>query len=111
LKLFDDPFFAGFVRKHQGLGLTLQDISVFAKAGRAESATDPAPLMMVDTIINLKPVDQWRTGLPRDQLVDAMDAALPCIDEVFLSAQFNTRLPKVRGQHVAIASKFMRDTR
>jgi len=50
--------------------------SVFAKAGRAESATDPAPLVMVETIINLKPVDQWRTGLTHDQLVDEMDAAL-----------------------------------
>ncbi len=50
--------------------------SVFAKAGRAETATDPAPLVMVETIVNLKPEDQWRTGLTHDQLIDEMDAAL-----------------------------------
>ena len=36
---------------------------VFAKAGRAETATDPAPLEMVETIINLKPPEQWRPGM------------------------------------------------
>ena len=37
--------------------------SVFAKAGLAETATDPAPLEMVETVINLKPPDQWRPGM------------------------------------------------
>jgi Cu(I)/Ag(I) efflux system membrane protein CusA/SilA len=50
--------------------------SVFAKAGRAETATDPAPLEMVETVINLKPPEQWRPGLTPDQLVAEMDAAL-----------------------------------
>jgi Cu(I)/Ag(I) efflux system membrane protein CusA/SilA len=50
--------------------------SVFAKAGRAESATDPAPLEMVETIINLKPPDQWRKGLTPDKLIAEMNAAL-----------------------------------
>lgn len=50
--------------------------SVFAKAGRAETATDPAPLVMVETIINLKPQDQWRSGMTHDKLIDEMDAAL-----------------------------------
>jgi Cu(I)/Ag(I) efflux system membrane protein CusA/SilA len=35
---------------------------VFGKAGRAESATDPAPLEMFETIVRLKPKDQWRAG-------------------------------------------------
>lgn len=50
--------------------------SVFAKAGRAETATDPAPLEMVETIINLKPPDQWRPGMTPDKLIGEMDAAL-----------------------------------
>jgi Cu(I)/Ag(I) efflux system membrane protein CusA/SilA len=50
--------------------------SVFAKAGRAESATDPAPLEMVETIINLKPSEQWRTGITPDKLIAEMNAAL-----------------------------------
>ncbi|MBN8998856.1 MAG: efflux RND transporter permease subunit, partial [Rhizobiales bacterium] len=37
--------------------------SVYGKAGRASTATDPAPLEMFETIINLKPQDQWRVGL------------------------------------------------
>jgi Cu(I)/Ag(I) efflux system membrane protein CusA/SilA len=50
--------------------------SVFGKTGRAETATDPAPLEMFETIINLKPQDQWPQGLTQDQLVSDMDKAL-----------------------------------
>lgn len=50
--------------------------SVFAKAGRAESATDPAPLEMVETVINLKPVDQWRKGMTPEKLIREMNEAL-----------------------------------
>ena len=50
--------------------------SVFAKAGRAESATDPAPLEMVETVIDLKPVDQWRKGMTPDKLIGEMNQAL-----------------------------------
>jgi Cu(I)/Ag(I) efflux system membrane protein CusA/SilA len=50
--------------------------SVFAKAGRAETATDPAPLEMVETVIQLKPPEQWRPGLTPDQLIAEMDEAL-----------------------------------
>ena len=50
--------------------------SVFGKAGRAESATDPAPLEMFETIINLKPEAQWRPGTTVDSLIAEMDAAL-----------------------------------
>jgi Cu(I)/Ag(I) efflux system membrane protein CusA/SilA len=50
--------------------------SVFAKAGRAETATDPAPLEMVETIVNLKSPDQWRAGMTPDNLIAAMDRAL-----------------------------------
>ena len=50
--------------------------SVFAKAGRAETATDPAPLEMVETIVNLKPPNEWRSGLTPDDLIAQMDAKL-----------------------------------
>jgi len=47
--------------------------SVFGKAGRAESATDPAPLEMFETTIQLKPRDQWRAGMTPDRLVEELD--------------------------------------
>jgi len=49
---------------------------VFGKAGRAESATDPAPLSMIESTILLKPRDQWRAGMDEEALVKEMDAAL-----------------------------------
>ncbi|MEY4210624.1 MAG: hypothetical protein RLZ92_1005 [Pseudomonadota bacterium] len=50
--------------------------SVFGKAGRASTATDPAPLEMSETVINLKPQTQWRSGMTLDKLVAEMDQAL-----------------------------------
>jgi Cu(I)/Ag(I) efflux system membrane protein CusA/SilA len=49
---------------------------VFGKAGRAETPTDPAPLEMFETVINLKPESQWRKGMTVDQLKNEMDEAL-----------------------------------
>jgi Cu(I)/Ag(I) efflux system membrane protein CusA/SilA len=50
--------------------------SVFGKAGRAATATDPAPVEMFETIINLKPEDQWRPGVTIDSLTAEMNKAL-----------------------------------
>jgi len=50
--------------------------SVYGKAGRAESATDPAPIEMFETVINLKPESEWRPGMTVDALIAEMDAAL-----------------------------------
>ncbi len=50
--------------------------SVYGKAGRAESATDPAPIEMFETVINLKPESEWRPGVTIDSLIAEMDAAL-----------------------------------
>jgi Cu(I)/Ag(I) efflux system membrane protein CusA/SilA len=47
--------------------------SVFGKAGRAESATDPAPLEMFETTIQFKPRDQWRPGMTPAKLVNELD--------------------------------------
>jgi Cu(I)/Ag(I) efflux system membrane protein CusA/SilA len=49
--------------------------SVFGKIGRAETATDPAPMSMVETTVILKPVSEWRAGMTPEKLVDAMNAA------------------------------------
>ena len=48
----------------------------FGKAGRAETATDPAPLSMIETTITLKPEDEWREGMTMDKLVRELDAAI-----------------------------------
>jgi len=50
--------------------------SVYGKAGRAQTATDPAPPEMFETVINLKPQEQWRAGMDTDKLVAEMDRAL-----------------------------------
>lgn len=50
--------------------------SVFGKAGRADTATDPAPLEMFETIINLKPESQWPKSMTTDELISDMNAAL-----------------------------------
>ena len=49
---------------------------VFGKVGRSTSATDPAPLSMVETVVTLKPKDQWREGLTWDDLIAEMDEKL-----------------------------------
>ena len=50
--------------------------SVWGKAGRAQTATDPAPTEMFETIINLKPQSQWRAGMNVDKLIAEMDESL-----------------------------------
>ena len=50
--------------------------SVYGKAGRAQTATDPAPIEMFETIINLKPKEEWRPGLTVDGLIQEMDRSL-----------------------------------
>ncbi|WP_326430135.1 efflux RND transporter permease subunit [Stutzerimonas frequens] len=50
--------------------------TVFGKAGRAESATDPAPLEMFETTIRFKPREQWRAGMTPEKLIDELDRAV-----------------------------------
>ena len=50
--------------------------SVFGKAGRANSATDPAPLEMFETVINLKPEKDWRPGMTVEKLINELDQAV-----------------------------------
>ncbi len=50
--------------------------SVYGKAGRAQTATDPAPIEMFETVINLKPESEWRAGMNTDKLIAELDKAL-----------------------------------
>jgi len=50
--------------------------SVWGKAGRANTATDWAPISMVETVVNLKPASQWRSGMTQDRLIAEMDSRL-----------------------------------
>lgn len=60
--------------------------SVFGKAGRAETATDPAPLTMLETTIRFKPRDQWRAGMTTAKLIEELDktVSLPGIANVWV---------------------------
>ncbi|HZL93649.1 MAG TPA: efflux RND transporter permease subunit, partial [Vicinamibacterales bacterium] len=60
--------------------------SVFGKAGRAETATDPAPLEMFETTIQLKPRNEWRPGLTPDALIDELDriVSVPGLSNVWV---------------------------
>ena len=60
--------------------------SVFGKAGRAETATDPAPLTMLETTIHFKPRDQWRPGMTPEKLIDELDktVSVPGIANVWV---------------------------
>ncbi|XTZ37308.1 efflux RND transporter permease subunit [Salmonella enterica] len=60
--------------------------SVFGKAGRAESATDPAPLTMLETTIRFKPRDQWREGMTAEKLVEELDktVSIPGIANIWV---------------------------
>jgi Cu(I)/Ag(I) efflux system membrane protein CusA/SilA len=49
---------------------------VFGKAGQAETSTDPAPVSMFETVVSLKPPDQWRPGMTWEKLVAQMDATV-----------------------------------
>ncbi|MDG4575452.1 MAG: CusA/CzcA family heavy metal efflux RND transporter [Defluviicoccus sp.] len=65
------------VQKQNAIMKTFPEVeSVFGKAGRAATATDPAPLEMFETVINLKPENAWRDGMTIDKLIAQMDQAL-----------------------------------
>ena len=65
---------------------------VFGKMGRAETATDPAPLEMFETTIRFKPRDQWRTGMTPEKLIEELDRALQ------LPGLANVWVPPIRNR-------------
>ena len=60
--------------------------SVFGKVGRADTATDPAPLEMVETVVQLKPRGEWRPGMTPDKLVEELDSLvrLPGLSNIWI---------------------------
>ena len=66
--------------------------SAFGKAGRAETATDPAPLEMIETTIRLKPRAAWRAGMSKEQLISELD------DRVRLPGLQNVWTQPIRGR-------------
>jgi Cu(I)/Ag(I) efflux system membrane protein CusA/SilA len=67
---------AEIMQTHNRILKTFPEVeSVFGKAGRAATATDPAPLEMFETVVNLKPEDQWRPGMTVEKLIAEMDQA------------------------------------
>jgi len=66
--------------------------SVFGKVGRADSATDPAPLEMVETTVQLKPRDEWRPGMTPEGLVEELDRL------VKLPGLANIWIPPIRNR-------------
>ncbi len=61
-------------------------LSVYGKAGRADTATDPAPLEMFETTVQFKPKSQWRPGMTQDKLVEELDriVKLPGLTNVWV---------------------------
>ncbi len=88
---------------------------VFGKVGRAETATDPAPLTMIETTIQLKPKDQWRAGMTIEKIKQELDKAvqIPSLTNAWLqpiktridmqSTGINTPLGlKISGQDLVV---------
>ncbi|HQG31151.1 MAG TPA: CusA/CzcA family heavy metal efflux RND transporter [Deltaproteobacteria bacterium] len=68
---------SSLLRMQDSILASIPEVSqVFGKAGRAETATDPAPLEMFETVINLKPESQWRPGMTVQKLVEEMNGKL-----------------------------------
>jgi len=65
---------------------------VFGKIGRAETATDPAPLEMLETTVQLKPRDEWRPGMTPEKLVEELDRLLQ------LPGLANIWIPPIRNR-------------
>lgn len=61
---------------HRIIALHPEVAQVFGKSGRAETATDPAPLSMVESIIQLKPKQEWRKGVTLEQIKSELDASV-----------------------------------
>lgn len=83
--------------------------SVVGKLGRAETATDPAPVSMIETVINLKPRRQWRKGMTKEKLVTEMDAALqiPGVSNIWTQPIINRIDMLSTGIRTQVGAKIM----
>jgi len=84
---------AALLQQSDRLVKTVPEVeTVFGKAGRAETATDPAPLEMFETTIRFKPRDQWRAGMTPELLVEELDRT------VKLPGLANVWVPPIRNR-------------
>jgi Cu(I)/Ag(I) efflux system membrane protein CusA/SilA len=65
--------------------------SVVAKVSRADTSTDPAPINMTETVVNLKPASQWRRGMTRERIIGELDAAatMPGVSNIWTQPIIN----------------------
>src|SRR5713101_7932483 len=65
--------------------------SVVAKVSRADTSTDPAPINMTETVVNLKPENQWRRGMTRERIIGELDAAatMPGVSNIWTQPIIN----------------------
>jgi Cu(I)/Ag(I) efflux system membrane protein CusA/SilA len=95
---------------------------VFGKLGRADTATDPAPVEMIEATVTLKPQSAWRPGMTKDKLVAEMNQAMQIVGYVNSWTQpINTRVMmqdtgiqtpvgiKVKGKELAVVEKIAQD--
>ena len=84
---------AEILQQTNRLIMTVPEVArAFGKIGRAETATDPAPLEMVETTIQFKPRDQWRPGMTPEKLVEELDRT------VKLPGLANLWVPPIRNR-------------
>ena len=83
--------------------------SVVGKLGRAETATDPAPVSMIETVINLKPRREWRRGMNKERLIAEMDAALqiPGVSNIWTQPIINRIDMLATGIRTQVGAKIM----
>jgi len=84
---------AEILQQTNKLIMTVPEVArVFGKMGRAETATDPAPLEMVETTIQFKPREQWRAGMTPEKLIEELDRT------VKLPGLSNLWIPPIRNR-------------
>ena len=84
---------AEILQQTNKLIMTVPEVArVFGKMGRAETATDPAPLEMVETTIQFKPREQWRAGMTSEKLIEELDRT------VKLPGLSNLWIPPIRNR-------------
>src|SRR5712691_1669183 len=78
-------------RQNEAIQKVPEVASVVAKIARADTSTDPAPLNMTETVVNLKPDAQWRPGMTRETLIGELDAAttLPGVSNIWTQPIIN----------------------
>src|SRR5688500_6362781 len=78
-------------KQNAAIAATPEVAGVVAKIARAETSTDPAPVNMTETVINLKPESEWRAGMTREKLIAELDAAtaLPGVANIWTQPIIN----------------------